>query len=241
MKLQTFIPLILLCLIIAGCIKESDLQSPATRILHPTDGDTLFTDEELRLVATLEDNGALNQYRLTLDGNDELNGFTADSAISLLFIDDLAEDEFYIERVFDIPDTLMNGHYILAMKALDQAGNESEADSVAFFFKNRNDTVQPTFVDTVIFDTINVVRGGLMVNIDVFDDELVYCKLTVKHEDGTTLIYENEWIDVYYNWVTMMQWIAYEETRPEGNFIYHVLAIDRYGYKEYTNSVYFDK
>ena len=240
MRVPVFISVAIVMFLSIGCMEKTDLEKPVTEILFPAQGDTLFTDEELRLVATLDDNGSLNQYRLSLVGNDERNGLIADSAISRVFVDNLAEDEFYIERVFDIPDTLMNGHYHLTMSALDLAGNQSEADSVEFFFKNRNDTIQPTFLDTAVFDTITADRGGLMVNVDVLDDELVYCKLTVTHENGTVM-QVNEWLDVYYNLVIVQQWIPYDESWEEGNITYNVVAVDKYGYSEYTNSVYFDQ
>jgi hypothetical protein len=241
---KDFKTIVLLALSVVGfasCTEETDIEKPVTDIISPVSGDTLFIDDGLRLIATLEDDGVLNRYKLSLVGNDELNGLIADSAISRIFVDNLASDEIYVERLFDIPDSLMNGHYILSMSVLDQAGNESVADSSEFFFQNRNDTVQPSFIDTVVFDTISELRGGLGVNIDVFDDKLDYVKLTVTHEDGVTIIGENEWINVNYFWVTMNEWFAYQESWPEGDFNIHVVAIDLHGYREYTNTVYFEK
>ena len=227
------------CLI--ACTDETDLEKPITDIISPVSGDTLFVDEGLRLIATIEDNGELNQYKLELVGNDSLNGFIADSAISRIFIDELSTDEIYVERVFDIPDSLMNGHYTISLSVLDQAGNESVADTSQFFFQNKNDTVFPTFIDTVIFDTISEIRGGLGVNIDVVDDYLLYVKLTVLHEDGVTIIGEDTWNNVNYPLVSVNQWYSYQETWPEGDFNIHVLAIDQYGYREYKNTIYFEK
>lgn len=241
MNFKTFVILALCVAGFAACTEETDIEKPVTNIISPVSGDTLFTDEGLRLVATLEDDGELNQYKLSLVGNDSLNGLIADSAISRIFVDDLGADEIYIERVFDIPDTIMNGHYKLSMSVLDQAGNESIADTSEFFFQNKNDTVFPTFLDTVIFDTISELRGGLAVNIDVWDDHLVYVKLVVTHEDGVTIIAEEEWNNVNYSLVSMNQWYPYQETWPEGDFIIYVVAVDLHGYQEYTNTIYFEK
>ena len=236
---------LLLCVFgVAGfyaCTEDTDFDKPITEIIYPVSGDTLISNDGLRLVATVEDNYGLNQYKLELVGNDDLNGLIADSAISRIFVDELADDEIYIERVFDIPDSIMNGHYILGMSVLDQAGNESITDTSEFYFQNRNDTLQPSFIDTVVFDTISEIRGGLGVNIDVVDDQLVYVKLTVTHEDGITIIAEETWNNVNYPLVSIDQWYDYQESWPEGDFNIHVVAVDKYGYKEYTNTIYFDR
>ena len=229
------------CMLVLGCVEEADLEKPGTQIIYPAEGDTLFTDEELRLVATLEDNGALNQYRLQLDGIDELNGLLADSAISRIFVDDLASDEFYIERVFDIPDTLMNGHYSMSMSAIDVAGNESVADTVDFFFKNRLDTVQPVFIDTVFRDTLQVSNNGIWINVDIYDDQVVYCRLTITHEESGFYIGGNEWVDFNYAWVNIDHWYPYTDDWPEGDFVYLIEVIDQFGYYSYSNSIYFNR
>ncbi|MFT5918994.1 MAG: hypothetical protein ACI9FU_000796 [Granulosicoccus sp.] len=241
MNFKAFVVLVLSVAGFAACTEEADLENPITNIISPVSGDTLFVDDGLRLIATVDDDGELNQYKLSLIGNDALNGLIADSAISRIFVDNLSADEIYLERVFDVPDSLMNGHYTLSMSVLDQAGNESLADTSEFFFQNRNDTIQPFFIDTVIFDTISEIRGGLGVNIDVLDDHLVYVKLTVIHEDGITVLGEIEWKNIHYFWAPINEWFPFDASWPEGNFIIHVVAVDLHGYREHINTIYFDK
>ena len=241
MTLKHTLYFLLTSCILISCTEDPDLESPITDIIFPVQGDTLLIDEGLRFVATIEDNISAGQYKLELNGIDRLNGPLADSTISRIFVDDLSDGEFYIERSFSIPDSIFNGHYQISLSAIDNAGNESVADTANFFFFNTNDTVQPTFIDTVVFDTISVIRGGFNVNIDVFDDYLKYVKLEVTEDNGSTTLREVEWLDVNYSWVNILEWYPFDESWPEGDYTIHVLAIDKNGYRDFYSSIYIDQ
>lgn len=233
--------LIIIIMAVFGCKENSDDVDPITIIEEPNAGDTVFVDQGLRIIASLEDNDLLSQYRIKLIGIDSLNGLAVDTLSDRIEVYDSEPGQFYLDQTISFEPEQFNGHFSLMLHALDQAGNRSEGDTVNFYLKNPLDLETITFKDTVAFDTIEEFRGGVGVNVDVLDDKITYVKMTVSSNVGSTVIAELEWLDVGYHWVDINEWFAWDAAWPQGNYTTSIVAWDEYGYREYTNTFYIKK
>lgn len=237
-------PVILLFAVAAAfvsCTNNVDQDGPVTMIEVPMDTDTIISSEGIRLVASLEDEELITQYRVELTGVDSLNGLAADTATNWINVYEASQGQFYIDETFDLPEEQFNGHYTLSLHALDAAGNQSDGDTVSFYIRNPLDLQEISFADTMVFDTIEEFRGGVGINIDILDDKLTYAEMWVSSVDGQTEIAYREWLDVNYFWININTWFTWDNAWVEGEYTTRIVAWDQYGYKEYTNSFYIKK
>lgn len=146
----------------AACKEVVDAERPTIEVELPQGGDAVYTQDGLRIVATLTDDTGLLQYKLTLSGIDSLNDIGADSTISFILVDGIPNNDkaLYLDEVFALDDSTFNGAYQITMTCLDVEGNESLRDTVNFTIRNSIDSEPPQFnVTGPTLDTMTIGQG----------------------------------------------------------------------------------
>lgn len=186
----------LICILtIIGCTETDDLEKPKSNLESPTTGQIISTNLGINLIATLTDNTGLLQYKVVVAGIDSLNGITADSTFSAIYIEGIENQvtRLYLEDVIALDSTTYNGHYTLTLSCVDIEGNESLADTVSFRIKNSIDS-EPPVINAFgpLTDTL-FLGSGFSPNGTISDAyDLVYASVFIGSINNTDTTY---WFD----------------------------------------------
>lgn len=229
-----FLSLLLIATIITSCKKEADTDNPVASIDNPASGEAIYTNDGLRLVATLSDNTGLLQYKLTLSGIDSLNDVGADSTISMIFVDGIPDGNkaFYIDQVIPLHDSTFNGHYQVTLSCLDVEGNESLRDTVNFEIRNSID-FQPPIIDVggPLSDTLTYGQGFSPFGSIMDSQSLIYATIYMGKVDGTDTLHWFDFPVVQDNSIVFgaeQAWWAVDSTWAKGDYHIYCTAWDNY-------------
>lgn len=177
-----------------ACNEVIDTERPTIEIDLPQGGDAVYTNDGLRIVATLTDDTGLLQYKVVLNGIDSLNDVGADSTISFIMVEGVPNNEkaIYLDETFALGDTTFNGSYQLTMACIDVEGNESIRDTVNFTIRNSNDSEPPQFnvLGPTPNDTLNYGNGFSILGSTTDSQLLMYSTIYVGTKSGSdTILY----------------------------------------------------
>ena len=234
MKTKFLFPLLIVT-IFTSCKKEIDTDNPVASIDNPVFGEAIYTNDGLRLVATLTDNTGLLQYKLTLNGIDSLNDVGADSTISMIFVEGVPDENkaFYIDEVISLNDSTFNGHYQMTLACIDIEGNESLRDTVNFEIRNSNDYQPPELVVSgpSVGDTLGFGQG-FWVGGKISDSQhLIFTDIYIGRTDGSHTVLEFGFSNINENMVDLGAigwWFAVDSTWANGDYHIYCTAWDNY-------------
>ncbi len=236
--------LLLIVLVFASCKKEIDTDNPVVTVDEPSNGGAVYTNDGLRLVATLTDNTGLLQYKLTLNGIDSLNDVGADSTISMIFVEGIPDKNkaFYIDEVIPLHDSIFNGHYQMTLACIDVEGNESLRDTVNFEIRNSNDYQPPVFDIASVnqHDTLGLGQGFGVEGM-LYDENLIYSDFHVGTVSGNQTIFYQEFpviIDNTIEYTGIGWWFQVDSTWSQGDYRVYVTAWDNYSGVSYEIPFY---
>lgn len=177
---------------LSACKQEIDTDRPIATLDLPMENDIVYSDDDLRLVASFSDNTGLLQYKLVLGGLDELNGIVADSTFSLIYVDAIPDEKktYYLDQIIELNENVYNAHYRVVVSCIDVEGNESIKDTVDFQIKNSADQEPPVFNVTgpTEGDTLGIGQGFLVLG-DVSDaQDLTYTEIFIGPSDFSDTI-----------------------------------------------------
>ncbi|MFM1874476.1 MAG: hypothetical protein RL266_213 [Bacteroidota bacterium] len=220
---------------LVACQQTIDIEKPISEIENPTSGSVVYTNDGLRLVATLSDNTGLLQYKWTINGIDSLNDVGADSTFSYIYIDGVPSKEktWYLDELFTLSDTIFNGHYELRLSCIDIEGNESLKDTVVFQIRNSIDSQPPQFSVTgpQAADTLNFGQGFSISGSTYDTQSLVYSDIYVGRTNGSDTILYFEFpnpIDNTVDYNSIGWYLQVDSTWTKGAYHLSITSWDNY-------------
>ncbi|MFC2176080.1 hypothetical protein ACFLR1_03830 [Bacteroidota bacterium] len=227
--------LTLLCVTFGSCKPELDVELPVCKLELPEINDTVYTEDNLRLVASFSDNSGLLQYKLVLEGIDELNGIAADSVLSLIVVGDIPKDlkAFYLDEWVALSNSTFNGNMRAILSCLDTEGNESEKDTVDFSIRNSIDAIPPVInvSGPVNGSTIAFGQGFSTYGTVTDDQNLRYSDFYIGRTDySDTILFKafssntNNIVD----YTTLGWWSQVDSSWSQGDYMMYLTAWDNY-------------
>ncbi len=224
---------VLFVILASSCEKVTDTELPVAIIDNPSENASIFTDDNLRVVASLSDNTGLLQYKLTINGIDSLNDLAIDSTLSMILIDAIHDEEkaFYLDQTIDLDDNTFNGHFQMVLSTLDVEGNESIKDTVRFEIVNSTDSEPPVFNVTgpTAGDTLGIGNGFLTLGNVSDDQNLTYSEIFIGPTDfsDTIRFVTFPWIsDNMVNYDDFTWWHSVDSTWSQGAYHIYFTAWD---------------
>jgi hypothetical protein len=234
-----------LLLLGVSCKEIVDTELPIAVIDDPTENEAVFTDNDLRIVATLTDNTGLLQYKLTIDGIDSLNGIAADSTLSMIFVDAIPNEEkaFYLDQTIELDDNTFNGNFQMVLSSLDVEGNESIKDTVRFEIVNSLDPDPPVFNVTgpTSGDTLEIGSGFLVLGNVSDAQHLNYSEIFIGPTDFSDTIRFTTfpWItNNMVNYDDFTWWHQVDSTWSQGSYHVYYTAWDNVSGTSHTIPFY---
>ena len=227
--------LILLTIFVVSCEPDADTELPIATIDLPQSNDAVLTADGLRLVASFLDNTGLLQYKLVIDGIDELNDVGADSTLSLIYIEGIPNEEkaFYLDELVGLDENTFNGQMRGILSCIDIEGNESAKDTVDFEIVNSIDSDSPVFTTTgpIAGDTLGFGEG-FSVGGDVSDTQsLIYSDIYIGRSDSPDTILSFQFTVIQNNAVDYggIGWyFQVDSAWSQGDYQMHITAWDNY-------------
>ena len=174
-------------LVFAGCNQTTDNEKPTVEIESPSAGETVTTNSDLRLVATLSDDSGLLQYKLTISGIDSLNGITTDSTSRYIHVEGVGNGTkaIFIDQTIPLADSTFNGNYFVTLTAIDIEGNEAIRDTVRFKIQNSIDSEPAIFnvAGPTPGDTLNFGEGFSVTGSATDSQGLIFADIYVGRTD----------------------------------------------------------
>jgi len=211
-----------------------DEELPTAQIESPANGNTVYTAEGIRVVATLKDNTGLLQYKLTISGIDSLNDISADSVFEKIIVEGIDEiNSLFLDYTIPLPENAYNGRCKLTLTCLDIEGNESIMDTTMFEIKNSIDSDPPVISVTgpIQGDTLKIGSGFLTLGKVIDTQLLVYSEIFIGRSDFSDTIrfttfpwISNNLVDYdAFSW-----WTQVDSTWSQGDYHIYLTAWDNY-------------
>lgn len=220
---------------LGACQESSDFEKPIAVIESPETSETVTTDDNLRLVATLTDNTGLLQFKLTINGVDSLNDVGADSTFSYIYVDGVPDKAkaWYLDEIIELADSTFNGYYEVRLSCIDIEGNESLKDTVVFKIRNSIDSEPPQFNVTgpTPSDTLTIGQGFSIAGATTDSQSLIYSDIYVGRTNGSDTILYFEFpnpIDNTIDYNSIGWFFPVDSTWSKGAYRMYITAWDNY-------------
>ncbi len=152
MKFRLILTITLVAALFAACRKDlNDEEKPVAEFLQPNTNNLTFSDTIPLTVYFTDDKGLL-AYRVVLNYASTGAIDTTNAKVfplSLIWIGDAEGEEFTKDFTFFVTDSTLSGPYRAVVTCVDEAGKQSEPDTVLFNLRNLTDTVLPEITLTL--------------------------------------------------------------------------------------------